>query len=60
MVSEGASKLKYEYQRFCHGMEYNLDRYLGTNPIIDQGVKKKVHKKKVKIIETSMVDQEDK
>ena len=42
-------------------MEYNLDRYLGTNPIIDQGVKKKVHKKKkVKIIETSMVDHEDK
>jgi len=23
-------KVKYEYEKFRHGMEFNLDRYLGT------------------------------
>lgn len=42
--------MKYEYDKFCHGMEYNLDRYLArkeveVQPIIHQGVVKRQIKK---------------
>ena len=28
-IKVSMDKLKYEYSQFCHGMEFNLDHYLG-------------------------------
>ena len=33
----GPKKIKYEYNKFLHGMEFNLDRYMGCEYKLDDG-----------------------